>query len=1656
MLVKFRKAERAEKEVLLVPGAKALNELNSKHGVSAIKAVTPPGKGGLSRIYKLELPENANVREAIADYANNPSVEYAEPNYIYKALLEPNDPKYVDNTQWAIDKINATFAWNTTNGSDSIVIAVIDTGVDWDHPDLADNIWNNTDEDCDGGDDEDSNGYIDDCRGWDFVDSSSSCASGEDCSNSDCASGEDCSNSDNDPVDFHGHGTHCSGIASAVSNNSVGVVGTCWDCKIMPIRSAYEKTTTGDGWFPSASLINSLHYAADNGADVISMSFGGGHDSSMEDAIEYAYSKGAVLVGAGGNDYSLGAGYPAGYFEVIAVSSSDSSDSKSGFSNYGSVMDVTAPGSSIYNTYFDDVYGTLSGTSMATPHVAGLVGLILSKNSSLSEPEVRSIIRSTTDAITGSVYYGVGRIDAYKALQRDSIVVTDINFTTDGGTSLDDYSIGYYGAVGQFRDVNGTASGDGFKNYTLYAGFGNYPSAWTELNSSTSEINGGVLGNFNQTKLPLRTVNSLGETDHNCSNYYYLGDWYNTSVYSIDAMTFPSPLEINDTFNITVYWTGWHYTDANHWGIFLNDSFIGSCETYEDDDTSMKLVTYNNADEMAEDRWRGYAARTRMRTICNATVDNSFTEGQYELTVTANDYLGYCNPGESNADDESTSLVNLGQEICYSSLGSGICQVETNNCTCITRALNDSENCSNEVRLSGDVSNEATTCIADPANFSNKILDCQGHTIDGTDNSSANGAYLSNKENISIENRVFQDWGDALEFILVNDSTVYNNTFYSNTQGVEATGLASSTLAYNNFTNNTYTVELINSPGNIISYNDIMSAGQYGIDLQESNRTMVLENTVLNSTDSGIFVTLSSHVRIVGNNASLGFSAGIDLQGSYNITAWNNTLKYNLFEGISVINTNNSNLTGNNVSYNQDIGLYYDGSYSGHVDNNIFCYNGNYDISGDPPASGDNTCDWVSDWADDSVAVGCANPCRTGNLTITKEANVTNASIGQNFNYTITINNTDGTGRYNVNLTDILNATCLAYISASPENDSATLFWSIGNLSPDSGINTYKITANATSVCSVNNTATLREANIGELNASDLTDLINYAPTAENVTLTSSDPLNRTNGTLTASWVHSDRDGRYQTVDNETIWYNDSVLVDSLNDSLNVLSGNLTKGENWTVSVRVSDGIEWSNWTNRTIAINNALPNIEPISDITVRETGDVLISVNASDIDTGDSLEYYINSTLFTQSTNNFTWTTNLSSVGSYVFAINVSDGEDNSTVLASVTVNDATDFDGDDNPDFNDTDDDNDGLNDTDDNLLGNLSDVVSNVNITVLINGTNMTNDTYEGNYTVNITNEDNETVIIFDWNFNQTLMMNWTIDYDPLTGEITIRGVDPRANTSKTVYVGQPTSVYDYVCIADDEITNASDLDADCDCTSCTRVACSGSSGQYRCTDSGPTLIVSGLSHSAVKPVKYDPKDGGGGGGSSGGSGGVSSSFADPNRILQQDELPGDNESDANETGEEVEKELSLMIMGVPKEGIEFSVVVLDGLGNPVENATVTYINKTKLTGKDGKATFIALGENATIKAEKEGYPSATEDVFPAATHTTKNIAETNLTTKFRGEGGDDQGLAILLAIGIILLIAITIYMSVIRPKEIASPPVSGTSEETSSPEKFSSP
>ena len=387
ILVRFERGQlpRTLVGVLGTTGDSSLDRLGAKWHVKSIKKVVPQGFSnelladqlGLSRTMMFVVPRGTDVLRMIADYSAHPSIEFAEVDGIGGAAFTPNDPLIANC--WGMNNtgqtggtanadINAFEAWDTWTGSSNIILAVVDSGVS-PHPDM--------------------NGKF--VPGWNT------------------------NNNTSNTSDGLGHGTHVAGTAGAIGNNGVGVAGVSFGVKIMPMR-----VLSGGGSGTEAQCGAGIVWAADHGANICTMSlqFYTG-SQTFRDMVDYAHGLGVMLIAATGNNQGNIVAFPARFDNCYGVGATNHNDVRSGFSNYGPQNDVVAPGEDVYSTYIGNAYTTMSGTSMATPHISGLASMLWSFDPGLTKSEVFELITTTADdkGVAGfDQQYGWGRADAQTAV----------------------------------------------------------------------------------------------------------------------------------------------------------------------------------------------------------------------------------------------------------------------------------------------------------------------------------------------------------------------------------------------------------------------------------------------------------------------------------------------------------------------------------------------------------------------------------------------------------------------------------------------------------------------------------------------------------------------------------------------------------------------------------------------------------------------------------------------------------------------------------------------------------------------------------------------------------------------------------------------------------------------------------------------------------------------------------------------------------------------------------------------------------------------------------------------------------------------------------------------------------------------------------------
>jgi hypothetical protein len=466
ILVRFRPGTSlAHREGVLRRAAPALQRVRFLPR-PAVRLAAPAARDSVfSHLAVVETADAVEARRALAQLAGLPDVLYAEPNHRLRLFAapgprQPNDFEF--GAQWALQNsgqgggqagndIRATAAWPVVTDASSVRVAVIDTGIDYYHPDVAANVWVNPGEIPGNGRDDDANGYVDDAHGYDFV------------------------SDDSDPMDDQSHGTHVAGIIGAAGDNRIGVAGVCWRASLMALKAFDDR---GEGTV--AGVIAALDYAVANGARVINASWGQTDKSrALQEAVTAAWEAGALIVAAAGNERTDIAPFPAAYDPVLAVAALNAAGQRAVFSNFGPFVDLAAPGEAVLGPTPNARYDLLSGTSMAAPHVSGVAALLLAVRPEFTNEEVANILRNTVEEISTDRYVGVGRLNAARAVRvQGPFPIARLRAPPVLAGRL---------------DLTGTAAGVNFVSYRLEFGRGTYPTNWTVFHTATGPVADGVL-----------------------------------------------------------------------------------------------------------------------------------------------------------------------------------------------------------------------------------------------------------------------------------------------------------------------------------------------------------------------------------------------------------------------------------------------------------------------------------------------------------------------------------------------------------------------------------------------------------------------------------------------------------------------------------------------------------------------------------------------------------------------------------------------------------------------------------------------------------------------------------------------------------------------------------------------------------------------------------------------------------------------------------------------------------------------------------------------------------------------------------------------------------------------------------------------------------
>ncbi len=432
-------------------------------------------------VYLLTPGPQFDPDDVLTDLRGQPVVLYAEREVMYHLHTAPNDSAWA--AQWGTQRIGTEKTWEQTRGDSDITVGVIDTGIDYDHPDLRGQYWINPAEDANGdgffqpwprselqngqsgdfdGVDNDGNGFVDDVIGYDFVDQP---GAGN-------AAGGDYRDNDPDPYDDMGHGSSVAGIIAAATDNGIGIAGVAPDCRIMTLR-AFDARGIG----AESDVARALAYAVANDVRVVNMSFGDViYSRVLRDVIRWAYARRVVLIASAGNAQSSALHYPSAYDETISVSATAQNDVLAGFSNFGQSIDIAAPGSDILTTDREGRYVGFYGTSAAAPLASGVAALVLSRHPEFTPEDVRGVLIASAEDLGTRGWderYGAGLLRADRAVALDNPSVVRITAPrTDFATNAQQISI------------VGTAASPVMRGYRLEYGVGVNPTRWNAITTS--------------------------------------------------------------------------------------------------------------------------------------------------------------------------------------------------------------------------------------------------------------------------------------------------------------------------------------------------------------------------------------------------------------------------------------------------------------------------------------------------------------------------------------------------------------------------------------------------------------------------------------------------------------------------------------------------------------------------------------------------------------------------------------------------------------------------------------------------------------------------------------------------------------------------------------------------------------------------------------------------------------------------------------------------------------------------------------------------------------------------------------------------------------------------------------------------------------------
>ncbi|NJD53113.1 MAG: hypothetical protein FIB07_09635 [Candidatus Methanoperedens sp.] len=870
--------------------------------------------------YNLIQVDESKLEKTMESLSLSDKFEDAEPNYIVKALKTPNDLRF--NELWAMNNtgqtggtpdadIDAPQAWDISTGNKEVIVAVIDTGVDYTHEDLAANMWTNIGEIPDNGIDDDNNGFADDYYGWDFA------------------------YDDNDPMDGNSHGTHVSGTIGGVGNNGKGVAGVLWNTNIMAVKFLGDD---GYGW--TSDAIDAINYATMMGVDIMSNSWGGGeYSSALEAAIQAADNAGILFVAASGNwaeNTDQYPNYPSGYDvpNVISIAATDKNDNLASFSNYGPLtIDIGAPGVDILSSVPGNSYSSYSGTSMAAPHVSGASALLKALNPSLTHLEIKNILMNSVDplpSLNGKTVTG-GRLNIQKAITYRTVCPTGCDYTTiqaavDGanpgslisvknGTYYENVQINKQLTLRGFGSpvVDARGSGSAFtlsEDGIILEGFtatrgAFYPEAGIKIISNNNTLRG---NNVSSNALGMVLVSSK-------NNVIYDNIFNNTENVKI----------INPNIN------NWNITKQSRTNI-IGGLYLGGNFWAKPDGSGIS----QNCDD------------GNLDGICDFA---------YALDSTNIDYLPFSTRGSIHNINKGTNYTTIQAAINDAHPGDEI--------RVASRTYYENVNVNKRLILRGvgmPVVDARRSGSSITLSANGSILD--GFTVIGGGSTEAGIKVTSNNNTLTGNNASNDYWWGSIGIYLSSSSnnTLSSNNASHNSYGIYLSSSSNNTLSSNNASHNGYGISLYSSNKNVL-INNVMNGNSYNFGVEGDSylyfdnqidttnlvdgksvyyikgakdivydsyanvgtlyciscMNLTLKNLDMKNNLNGIFIWNTTQLKIqnvtISNNVY-----GISMSSSINNTLIDNDASNNWY-GIYLYSSNNSNLSSNSANLNYDVGI---------------------------------------------------------------------------------------------------------------------------------------------------------------------------------------------------------------------------------------------------------------------------------------------------------------------------------------------------------------------------------------------------------------------------------------------------------------------------------------------------------------------------------------------------------------------------------------------------------------------------------------------------------------------------------------------------------------------------------------------------------------